>query len=80
LGDVASPASWVKFTTPAGGYLSRTIVAGGTSRGWTFRHAGDMRRGDPGDVTLTVDRTNPLPPGTADPITLSLGLNGKISS
>jgi len=34
----------------------------------------------PGDVTLTVDSKNPLPPGTANPITLSLGLNGKITS
>ena len=71
---------WVEFTTPAGGYLSQLIVAGGTSRRWTFRHAVEMRLGDPGDVRLTVDGTNPLPPGTADPITLSLGLDGKISS
>ncbi len=71
---------WVEFTTPAGGYLSQSIVAGGTSKQWTFRHPVDMRLGNPGDVRLSVDGTNPLPPGTADPITLSLGLDGKISS
>jgi hypothetical protein len=39
-----------------------------------------MRLGNPGAIRLTVDGKNPLPPGTADPITLSLGLNDKISS
>jgi len=39
-----------------------------------------MRLGDPGGIRLTVDGKNPLPLGTANPITLSLGLHGKISS
>jgi hypothetical protein len=34
----------------------------------------------PGGVSLTVDGKNPLLPGTVNPITLSLGLNGNISS
>jgi cytoskeletal protein RodZ len=51
---------WVEFTTPAGGYLSQTVVAGGTSRQWTFRQAVEMRLGDPGDVALTVDGKNAL--------------------
>ena len=42
--------------------------------------SGDMRLGDPGGIRLTVDGKNPLPLGTANPITLSLGLHGKISS
>jgi cytoskeletal protein RodZ len=71
---------WVEFTTPAGGYLSQLIVVGGTSRRWTFHHAVDMRLGDPGDVRLIVDGKNALPPGTVEPITLSLRPNGKISS
>lgn len=71
---------WVGFTTPAGAYLSQSIVAGGTSRRWVFRHAVDMRLGNPGGITLTVDGRHPLPPGTAEPITLRLGLGGKISS
>ena len=32
-----------------------------------------MRLGDPGGIRLTVDGKNPLPLGTANPITLSLG-------
>jgi cytoskeletal protein RodZ len=71
---------WVEFTTPAGRYLAQMTVAGGTSRRWTFQHPVNMRLGNPGDVKLTVDGKNPLPPGTTDPITLSLGLHGKISS
>jgi cytoskeletal protein RodZ len=77
---VATGDCWVQFTTPAGGYLFQLVVPGGTTKTWTFRHAVDMRLGDPVDVTLTVDGKNPLPPGTTDPITLSLGLDGKISS
>ena len=76
----ATGACWVEFTTPADRFLSQMVVAGGTSKRWTFRHAVDMRLGDPGDVTPTVDGKNPLPPGTANPITLGLGLGGKISS
>jgi cytoskeletal protein RodZ len=71
---------WVEFTTPAGAHLSQSIVAGGTSRRWVFRHAVHMRLGNPGGITLTVDGRHPLPPGTAEPITLRLGLGGKISS
>jgi hypothetical protein len=71
---------WVGFTAPASGYLSQAYVVAGTSKTWTFRHAVDMRLGNPGGITLTVDGKNPLPPGTTQPITLSLGLDGKISS
>jgi len=39
-----------------------------------------MRLGNPGGIRLTVDGKNPLPPGTTQPITLRLGLRGKISS
>ena len=71
---------WVEFTNPGGGYLSQSYVAGGTSKAWVFRHAVDMRLGNPGGIRLAVDGKNPLPPGTGHPITLTLGLNGKISS
>jgi transcriptional regulator with XRE-family HTH domain len=71
---------WVEFTTPGGGYLSQSYVDGGTSQTWTFGYAVDMRLGNPGGIKLTVDGKNPLPPGTTDPITLTLGLNDKISS
>jgi hypothetical protein len=68
------------FITPRGGYLSQSVVVGGTSKRWTFRHGVDMRLGNPGGSMLTVDGQNPLPPGTTQPITLRLGLRGKIST
>ena len=71
---------WVEFTTPAGVYLSQSVVAGGTSRRWVFGHAVDMQLGNPGGIRLTVDGRHPLPPGTAHPVTLRLGMGGKISS
>lgn len=71
---------WVEFTSPGGGSLFQSYVVAGTSKTWTFQQAVDMRLGNPGGITLTIDGKNPLPPGPAGPITLSLGLNGKISS
>jgi cytoskeletal protein RodZ len=71
---------WVEFTTPGGRYLFQLVVAGGTAQRWVFRHAVDMRLGNPGGVSLRVDGRNPLPPGTAQPITLRLGPGGKIST
>jgi cytoskeletal protein RodZ len=71
---------WVEFTTPAGAYLSQSIVPGGTSKRWVFRHPVDMRLGNPDGISLTVDGKHLLPPGTVKPITLMLGLGGNISS
>jgi transcriptional regulator with XRE-family HTH domain len=71
---------WVEFTTPGGVYLSQSYVVGGASKTWTFGYPVDMRLGNPGGISLAVDGKNPLPPGTANPITLTLGLNGNISS
>jgi cytoskeletal protein RodZ len=76
----ATQDCWVEFTTAGGGYLSQSYVVGGTSKSWTFGYPVDMRLGNPGGISLTVDGKNPLPPGTVNPITLSLGLNGSISS
>jgi cytoskeletal protein RodZ len=76
---VAVEDCWVEFTTPGGRYLSQSIVAGGTSRRWVFRHAVDMRLGNPGGIKLRVDGTNPLPPGTVEPITLHLQRHGEVS-
>jgi hypothetical protein len=70
----------VEFTTPTGRYLFQTVVAGGTSQRWVFRHAVDMQLGNPGGIRLRVDGRNPLPPGTAQPITLRLAPDGKIST
>jgi len=67
---------WVEFTTPRGGYLFQSYVVAGASTRWTFRHAVNMRLGNPGGVTLIVDGRNPLPPGTSHPVTLRLGFHG----
>jgi cytoskeletal protein RodZ len=67
---------WVEFTTPSGGHLFQSYVVAGASRRWTFSHAVDMRLGNPGGITLNVDGTNPVPPGTSHPITLRLDLRG----
>ena len=76
---VAVEDCWVEFTTPGGRYLSQSIVAGGTSKRWVFRHAVDMRLGNPRAVKLRVDGSNPLPLGTVEPITLRLRRHGKVS-
>jgi transcriptional regulator with XRE-family HTH domain len=70
---------WVEFTTFAGGYLFQSYVVGGTAKTWTFPYPVAMRLGNPGGITLTVDGTNPLPPGTDTPITLGLGLGDQVS-
>jgi len=71
---------WVEFTTPDGAELFQSYVVAGASKRWTFGHAVDMRLGNPSGVNLTVDGKNPVRHGTAQPITLTLGLHGKISS
>jgi cytoskeletal protein RodZ len=71
---------WVEFTTPAGSYVTQAYVVAGSSKSWTFGYPVDMELGNPGGVSLVVDGKNPLPPGTANPITLNLGLNGSVSS
>lgn len=71
---------WVEFTIPGGGYLTQDYVVAGTSKSWTFGYPVEMQLGNPGGVNLVVDGKNPLPPGTANPITLSLGLGGSIST
>ena len=76
---IAIEDCWVGFTTPAGGYLFQSYVVAGTSKRWAFWHPVNIRLGNPGGIRLTVDGKNPLPPGTANPITLSLGVPGKIS-
>jgi cytoskeletal protein RodZ len=76
----ASQDCWVGFTTPGGAYLTQAYVAAGTSKSWIFGYPIQMRLGNPGGISLTVDGRNLLPPGTTSPVTLSLGLGGSIST
>ena len=71
---------WVGFTTPSGTYLSQDYVVGGSTKTWTFRHAVTMQIGNPGGILLTVNGKNLGSPGTAGPLTLSLGPGTKLSS
>jgi cytoskeletal protein RodZ len=64
---------WVEFTTTGGRFLFQSYVAAGASKLWTFRHAVDMRLGNPAGVKLIVNGSNPLPPGTSHPVTVRLG-------
>jgi cytoskeletal protein RodZ len=71
---------WVGFTTPAGTYLSQDYVVGGSTKTWTFRHAVTMQIGNPGGILLTVNGKNLGSPGSAGPLTLSLGPGTKLPS
>src|SRR5258708_1546543 len=66
--------------TACGTSLSQSYVDAGAAKSWNYGYAVVMQVGNPGGISLTVDGENPLRPGTGNPITLSLGLNGKISS
>jgi cytoskeletal protein RodZ len=70
---------WVGFTTAGGVYVTQAYVVAGSSMSWTFGYPVQMRLGNPGGISLAVDGKNPLPPGTANPITLNLGLGGSIA-
>jgi hypothetical protein len=62
----------VVFTAPSGKTLFRSTIAAGASKRWTFRHAVTMRLANPGDAKLVVNGKNPLPHGSAAPVTLAL--------
>src|SRR5215472_7819179 len=62
----------VVFITPSGKTLFRSTVAAGASKKWTFRRAVTMRLANPGDAKLVVNGKNPLPHGSAAPVTLAL--------
>ncbi|HTT53416.1 MAG TPA: RodZ domain-containing protein [Streptosporangiaceae bacterium] len=70
----ASRGTWVVFTTPAGGYLSRSYAAAGAAVTWTLHRAVHIKLSDPGAVRMTVNGKNALPAQpAAGPVTLSLG-------
>jgi Helix-turn-helix domain/Domain of unknown function (DUF4115) len=62
----------VVFTTPSGKTLFRSTIAAGASKKWMFRHAVTMRLANPGGAKLVVNGKNPLPHGSAVPVTLTL--------
>jgi cytoskeletal protein RodZ len=68
----ATQDCWVEFTSRGGAFLSQFFVVAGSLKTWTFHRAVEMTLGNPGGVTLTVNGTHPLPPGTDHPVTLRL--------
>ena len=71
----ATRGTWVVFTTPDGGYISRSWAAAGASVTWTLHRAVHIKLADPGAVRMTVNGKNPLAAraAAAGPVTLSLG-------
>jgi cytoskeletal protein RodZ len=67
---VKTEPCWVEFTRPNGAYLTQTYLPPGATRIWRFKHAVDMKLGNPGAVVLTVNGHNRGSPGT-NPVTLS---------
>ncbi len=69
----ATENCWVELTTAAGQQIYEGVVAAGNSMHWTERQAVNLMLGNPGGVSLTVNGKNPVPAGSTNPVTLSLG-------
>jgi len=70
LTAVSEPC-WADLTTSGGATIFQGIIDPGTSQTWTERQAVNLRLGNPGAVTLTVDGHSRAGLGSA-PVTLSL--------
>ena len=69
----ATENCWVELTTSAGRQIYQGVVSAGSSMHWTEKQAVDLMLGNPGGVSLTVNGKNPVPAGSTNPVTLSLG-------
>jgi cytoskeletal protein RodZ len=69
----ATENCWVDLTTSAGHQIYQGVVSAGSSMHWTERQAVSLMLGNPGGVSLTVNGKNPVPAGSTNPVTLSLG-------
>jgi cytoskeletal protein RodZ len=69
----ATENCWVELTTSAGHQIYQGVVNAGSSMHWTERQAVNLMLGNPGGVSLTVNGRNPVPAGSTNPVTLSLG-------
>ena len=56
------------------------IVSAGSSKHWTEKQAVSLMLGNPEGVALTVNGRNPVPAGSTQPVTLTLGPGTKTSS
>jgi cytoskeletal protein RodZ len=76
----ATQNCWVMLTTASGKQIYEGIVSAGTSKHWTEKQAVSLMLGNPEGVALTVNGKNPVPAGSTQPVTLSLGPGTKASS
>jgi transcriptional regulator with XRE-family HTH domain len=76
----ATENCWVELTTANGRQIYEGIVYAGTSKHWTETQAVSLMLGNPGGVSVSVNGRDPVPAGSTQPVTLSLGPNQKTAS
>ena len=76
----ATENCWVELTTASGRQIYEGVVYAGTSRHWTETQAVSLMLGNPGGVSVSVNGRNPVPAGSTQPVTLTLGLGQKTAS
>jgi cytoskeletal protein RodZ len=76
----ATENCWVMLTTADGKQIYEGIVSAGTSKHWTEKQAVSLMLGNPEGVALSVNGKNPVPAGSTQPVTLSLGPGQKTSN
>jgi transcriptional regulator with XRE-family HTH domain len=69
----ATENCWVELTTASGRQIYEGIVYAGTSMHWTEKQAVSLMLGNPPGVSVSVNGKNPVPAGSTQPVTLSLG-------
>jgi cytoskeletal protein RodZ len=69
----ANQSCWVQLTTASGSQVYAGTVNAGSSMHWTERQAVNLRLGNPGGVSLTVNGRNQTAGSSHQPVTLSLG-------
>jgi cytoskeletal protein RodZ len=75
----ASQTCWVWLTTASGKTIFQGDVLAGSAKAWTERQAVNLRLGNPGGITLTVNG-KVQSPAPGQPVTLSFGPGRQVSS
>jgi cytoskeletal protein RodZ len=76
----ATENCWVMLTTASGKQIYEGIISAGSSMHWTEKQAVSLMLGNPEGVALSVNGKNPVPAGSTQPVTLTLGPGTKTSS
>jgi transcriptional regulator with XRE-family HTH domain len=76
----ATENCWVELTTASGQQIYEGIVYAGSSKHWTEKQAVSLMLGNPEGVSVIVNGRNPVPAGSTQPVTLSLGPGTKTAS